>query len=83
MLENASDETVRALVVSALVVSVVVVRVCALSVAAVRPVAPTVPATELAISEQSLGDRIGWAVELFSQLDERQRLAQAEAPQAG
>jgi phytoene synthase len=42
-----------------------------------------VPATELAISEQSLGERIGWAVELFSQLDERQRLAQAETPQAG
>lgn len=42
-----------------------------------------VPATELAISEQSLGERIGWAVELFSQLDERQRLAQSQTPQAG
>ncbi len=35
-----------------------------------------VPATELAISEQGLGERIGWAIELFSQLDERQRDAQ-------
>ncbi len=38
-----------------------------------------VPATELAISEQSLGERIGWAFELFSQLDERQKIAQRSA----
>lgn len=38
-----------------------------------------VPATELAISEQGLGDRIGWAIELFSQLDERQKIAQRTA----
>jgi phytoene synthase len=38
-----------------------------------------VPATELAIAEQSLGERIGWAVELFAQLEERQRIAQRTA----
>jgi len=38
-----------------------------------------VPATELAISEQGLGERIGWAFELFSQLDERQKIAQRSA----
>jgi phytoene synthase len=37
-----------------------------------------VPATELAISEQSLGERIGWAIELFAQLEERQRMAQQQ-----
>ncbi|UPY35319.1 phytoene/squalene synthase family protein [Sediminicoccus sp. KRV36] len=43
-----------------------------------------VPATELAIGAQSLGDRIGWAIELFAQLEERQRLAERDiAPNAG
>ena len=32
-----------------------------------------VPATELAISGQNLGERIGWAIELFAQLEERRR----------
>lgn len=37
-----------------------------------------VPAEELAIAEQGLGERIGWAVELFAQLDERRRLAEQD-----
>ena len=38
-----------------------------------------VPARSLPIAEQSLGDRIGWAIELFAQLEERQRMARTEA----
>ena len=38
-----------------------------------------VPAEELAIAEQSLGERIGWAIELFAQLEERQKIAQRTA----
>ena len=38
-----------------------------------------VPATTLPIAEQNLGDRIGWAVELFAQLDARNRMSQTDA----
>ena len=37
-----------------------------------------VPAAVLPVAELGLGDRIGWAIELFAQLDERQRLAQMD-----
>lgn len=37
-----------------------------------------VPATELGIAHQSLGNRIGWAVELFAELDARNRLSQTD-----